>query len=123
MVRNVNRRLLRTLIYVLVTAQVVSFAPLGVSTASTAPHGSAAGSEMACADAMHAGDQSKKSCPCCPDGANRAAACSSACTATAAAIPALVLPTVRSSSGPIRIASSTARADLPDPPLKPPPIV
>ena len=127
MFRNVNRRLLRTLVYVLVTAQVLSFAPVA---AAGVPEESSASTQMPCAATMAdtmadttADKGDSKSCPCCPDGTKGVAACLSTCTASVGAIAALVIPVANTSSGPIRVAFSTARADLPDPPLKPPPIV
>jgi len=113
----VKRRSFRTLIYVLVAAQALSFAP--VATSMPAAH-SADSSGMHCPDMAPAADDSK-GCPCCPD-ANTVAACLSSCAATVGAISTFLLPVASSAHGAISVASFVPRGELADPPLKPPPI-
>jgi hypothetical protein len=114
----VNRRLVRTLLYVLVAGQVLLSAPIASAMSMGA---NAASAEMPCADSMPQADDSKP-CPCCPDGTSSVAACLSACTAAAAALPALAVDAVRAATLPSPVAASPQIADLADPPLKPPPI-
>ena len=115
----VNRRLIHTLIYVLVAGQVLLSAPI----ASAMGNGASAGStEMPCADSMLQTDDSKP-CPCCPDGTASIAACLSACAASVAALPSPSVHIVRMIALPVSAAAFPQIADLADPPLKPPPIV
>ena len=114
----VNRRFVRTLIYVLVAGQVLLSAPM----ASAMGHGAkATAAEMPCADSMPHADESKP-CPCCPDGTASMAACLSACTASVAALPTLETHIIKAAALPSPAATFLQIADLADPPLKPPPI-
>ena len=117
MFRIVNRRVLRTLIYVVVTAQILLSAPIATALARS---GATSHAAAHCAGMMPSPDDSKP-CPCCPDGADMAA-CLSACTATAGAVTVFAI-----STAPLVFAVSRAPAfgregALADPPLKPPPI-
>jgi hypothetical protein len=115
----VNRRLIRTLIYVLVAGQALLSAPI----ASAMGNGTNAGTaEMPCADSMPQTDDSKP-CPCCPDGTSSIAACLSACAASVAALPAPAVHVVRTVALPAPAPAFPQITDLADPPLKPPPIV
>jgi len=118
MFHDVNRRLFRSLIYVLVAGQLLLSAPM-VSAMSAGQ--SAASSERPCADSMHHARDSHP-CPCCPDQGKGDAACLSACTASVAATSSLQLPAVSTTHlpPPDDVAVHTARAS--DPPLDPPPI-
>ena len=118
MFSHVNRRFIRTLIYVLVAGQVLLSAPIASAMGNGA---NAATAEMPCADSMPQTDDSKP-CPCCPDGTSSVAACLSACTASVAALPALAVNAVRTVALPSPVAAFPQIADLADPPLKPPPI-
>lgn len=114
---HVNRRFIRTLIYVL----VAGLAPIASAMGQGAGAGVVA-AEMPCADSMpHSNDS--KPCPCCPDGTSNMAACLSACTASAAALPASAVQVVRAIEQPSPVAAFPQISDLADPPLKPPPIV
>jgi hypothetical protein len=115
----VNRRFIRTLIYVLVAGQVLLSAPIASAMGGNAP--SAAAAEMPCADSMPQTDDSTP-CPCCPDGTSSMAACLSACTGSAATLPALAVNVVRPVALPSPAVAFPQIADLADPPLKPPPI-
>ena len=118
MFRLVNRRLIRTLLYVLVAGQALLSAPIASALGNGA---SAASADMPCADSMSQADDSKP-CPCCPDGTSSIVACLSACTASVAPLPALVVDVVRTVALPSPVAAFRQIADLADPPLKPPPI-
>lgn len=115
----VNRRLIRTLIYVLVAGQALLSAPIASAMGNSA---SADTAEMPCADSMPQTDESKP-CPCCPDGTVGIAACLSACAASVAALPAPAVQIVRMAAQPALGITIPQIADLADPPLKPPPIV
>ena len=115
----VNRRFIRTLIHVLVAGQVLLSAPM-IAGADEHRSGSAA-AEMPCADSMPNADDSKP-CPCCPDADSGMAACLSACTAAAGALPAFSVAVAPLMALPMRDLASARLADLSDPPLKPPPI-
>ena len=121
MFSHVNRSLIRTLIYVLVAGQVLLSAPIASAMGQGAGTGVVA-AEMPCADSMpHANDS--KPCPCCPDGTSNMAACLSACTASAAALPAPAVQAVKAVDLQSPVVAFPRIADLADPPLKPPPIV
>lgn len=115
----VNRRLIRTLIYVLVAGQALLSAPIASAMGNGASAGAA---EMLCADSMPQADDSKP-CPCCPDGTASIAGCLSACAASVAALPAPAVQIVRMAAQPAPGTAFPQIADLADPPLKPPPIV
>jgi hypothetical protein len=115
----VNRRFVRTVLYVLAAGQVLLSAPIASAIGNGA---TAATVEMPCADSMPRTDDSKP-CPCCPDGVTSIAACLSACTASVAALPVLAVHAVNAVSLPSPAAVFPQIADLADPPLKPPPIV
>ena len=115
----VNRRLIRTLIYVLVAGQALLSAPIASAMATGASAGAA---EMPCAYSMTQADDSKP-CPCCPDGTSSIAACLSACAVSVAALPAAAIHVVRSVALRAPAPAFPQIADLADPPLKPPPIV
>ncbi len=118
MVRTVNRRLFRTLIYVLVTAQIFLSAPVVSAMAGAA---TPSPSEMPCADSMpHASDAD--ACPCCAEGDLGTAGCLSACTASVGAISTFELPAVSLAATPLPALPSVHIARASDPPLKPPPI-
>lgn len=112
----VNRRLLRTLIYVIVAAQLMLSAPL-VSAAAM----STSAAEMPCADSMPGADRTHP-CPCCPDGVTTMAGCMAACIATAAAPDSVIARVHRSAVVPIATTVINDFAESADPPLKPPPI-
>lgn len=114
---HVNRRFFRTLIYVLVTGQLLLSAPM----ASAMGKGADAAAQIPCADSMPQSDDSKP-CPCCPQGTSSIAACLSACAASVAALPGLAVSVVRAVALPSPVAAFPQIADLADPPLKPPPI-
>ena len=116
----VNRRFIRTLVYVLVAGQVLLSAPIASAMGQGTGTG-VASSEMPCADSMPQTDDSKP-CPCCPDGTSSVAACLSACTASVAVLPTLVVHAVKTAALPSPVATFPQIADLADPPLKPPPI-
>ena len=119
MFAHVNRRLLRSLVYLLVLGQVLLSAPVTTVLAST---GSSAVAEMPCADSMPQTDHSKP-CPCCPDGTTGVAACMSACTGSVAALSTLTVQLIRvAAQAPVSVTTVPA-AHVADPPLKPPPIV
>jgi hypothetical protein len=119
MFAHVNRRLLRSLVYLLVLGQVLLSAPV---TAALATTGSAAATEMPCADSMPQTDPSKP-CPCCPDGTTGVAACLSACMGSVAELSTLTVQPIRAAAqAPVSVATMPA-ARVADPPLKPPPIV
>lgn len=118
MFANVNRRLIRSLVYLLVLGQVLLSAPVTAAVAST---GSSAAAEMPCADSMPQTDHSKP-CPCCPDGTAGIAACLSACAGSVAALSSLTVQLIRvAAQAPVSVATMLA-ARVADPPLKPPPI-
>ena len=115
----VNRRLVRSFIYVLVAAQLLLSAPV-VTALSPSTSGSA--TEMPCADSMPNADDSKP-CPCCPDGTTNMAGCLSACTASAATPPTLSIQVSDVATMPAIVVAPSSVTELADPPLKPPPIV
>jgi len=115
----VNRRRVRSLIYVLVAGQLLLSAPI---VTAMAPSTSGSAAEMPCADSMQKADDSKP-CPCCPDGTSSMAACLSACTATAATTPILSIQVSQGITLPAIAGDFSYVAELADPPLKPPPIV
>jgi hypothetical protein len=115
----VTRRLIRSLVYLLVLGQVLLSAPV---TSALAGSGSSAATEMPCADSMPQTDDSKP-CPCCPDGTAGVAACLSACTGSVAALSILTVQLIRvAAQAPVSPATIPAARSA-DPPLKPPPIV
>jgi hypothetical protein len=115
----VNRRRIRSLIYVLVAGQLLLSAPI---VTAMAPSTSGSAAEMPCADSMQNADDSKP-CPCCPDGTASMAACLSACTATAATPPTFSIQVSQVITMPTIAGDFVYLAELADPPLKPPPIV
>ena len=121
MFSHVNRRLFRTLIYVLVAGQVLLSAPIASAVGQGTGIGTVA-AEMPCADSMPQTDHSKP-CPCCPDGTSSMAAYLSACAGSAATLSAPAAQTVKAVALPAPAAAFPQIADLADPPLKPPPIV
>jgi hypothetical protein len=115
----VNRRLIRSLVYLLVLGQVLLSAPVTAALAST---GSSAATEMPCADSMPQTDHIKP-CPCCPDGTGGIAACLSACTGSVAALSTVTVQLIRvAAQAPVSVVTLPA-ARIADPPVKPPPIV
>jgi hypothetical protein len=114
----VNRRFIRTLIYVLVAGQVLLSAPIASAIGNSA---SAATTEMPCADSMPQADESNP-CPCCPEGTSGVAACLSACTASVAALPTIAVQPQPTPAVPAPALAFLPAADLSEPPLKPPPI-
>ena len=114
----VNRRFVRTLIYVLVAGQALLSAPLSAGTGEH--HSSSAAAEMPCADSMPQSGDSKP-CPCCP-GMSGMTACLSACTGAAAALPAISVGIAPLTALPLRELAFARLADLSEPPLNPPPI-
>jgi hypothetical protein len=117
MVRPVRQSLLRTLIYVLVLAQVSLSPPVVAAIAFE----SASTSEMPCADSMPATSDGK-ACPCCPDDIRGVSACLSACAGAAATISTVVLARAVATSMATPAAPRVRLIALADPPLKPPPI-
>lgn len=115
----VNRRFIRSLIYVLVAGQVLLSAPIASAMAGDT---AAATSEMPCADSMPQTEDSEP-CPCCPDGTVGAAACLSACSASVAALSVLTVQILRAPALQTPMPICLPVADLSEPPLKPPPIV
>jgi hypothetical protein len=115
----VNRRFVRTLIYVLVEGQALLSVPLSAGTGER--HSGSAAAEMPCADSMPQSDDSKP-CPCCPDGLSGVTACLSACTGAAAALPASSVGISPLTALPMRELAFARLAELSEPPLKPPPI-
>jgi hypothetical protein len=115
----VNRRFIRTIVYVLVAGQALLSAPVVSAMASGA---TAVASEMPCADSMLQTDDSKP-CPCCPEGTDGVAACLSACNASVAGFSALTVQIHRAPLLQAPMPAAVAVADLAEPPLKPPPIV
>jgi hypothetical protein len=113
-----NRRFIRSLVYVLLAGQVLLSAPM-VSALTNGMPGSLA--EMPCADSMPQTDDSKP-CPCCPEGTVGAAACLSACTASVAALPALTVQIYRAPLLQAPMPVAVPVANLAEPPLNPPPI-
>jgi hypothetical protein len=115
-VRRFARNLVRPLVCLLVTAQLLLAVPVAASAqAPGSSHG-----EMPCDQApTPAGDDS---CPCCPDGADSMKDCLGSCTLAAAIAPSI--PLVQD----VKLASEAfgdsiySVANLSDPPLKPPPI-
>lgn len=116
---HVNRRFIRTLIYVLVAGQVMLSAPLASAMGDDT---SAVAAEMPCADSTPQTDDSKP-CPCCPDGTVGAAACLSACTAFVAGLPVLTVQILHAPALQAAMPVALPVADFAEPPLKPPPIV
>jgi hypothetical protein len=106
----------KTLIYVLIAAQLL----LALPAMASAQTGASAAHEMPCDEMpMPAGDDP---CPCCPDGANSMTDCLVACTLAATAAPSL-------SSGQAAFAAAPPIVEIfhsfdapADPPLNPPPI-
>jgi hypothetical protein len=119
MVVTVKLRLLRALVFVLVTAQVLMSPP--VVAAMTAHAGDGARAEMPCADTMPQHDDGKP-CPCCPDGTGGMAACLSACAASTGLIAQFSVAVTRACNASVPGVSPLPRAHFADPPLKPPPI-
>lgn len=112
-----EHRILRRLAFLLIATQLLLSAPVASAYAAIA-----AGADGAnCAEMMNAGD-SAEPCPCCRDAALGVAACLGACTASVGFFVTFTLPPVRSGSEPAEIKPLIHRADLADPPLKPPPI-
>lgn len=119
MFAHVNRRLIRSLVYLLVIGQVLLSEPVTTALASS---GSSAATEMPCADSMPQTDHSKP-CPCCPDGTAGVAACLSACTGSVAALSTLSVQLIKVAAQAPVSAAPLPGARIADPPLKPPPIV
>jgi hypothetical protein len=115
----VNRRRVRSLIYVLVAGQLLLSAPI---VTAMAPSTSGSAAQMPCADSMPKADEPKP-CPCCPDGTTHMAGCLSACTISAAVPAALSIHVAQVVTLTVVVAGSTSRAELADPPPNPPPIV
>jgi hypothetical protein len=115
----VNRRLIRSLVYLLVLGQVLLSAP---AVAALGSLGSSAASEMPCADSMPQTDYSKP-CPCCPDGTASVAACLSGCTGSVAALSNFTVRLIRVAAPAPASVATLPTAQIADPPLKPPPIV
>jgi hypothetical protein len=115
----VKQRVLRTLVHVLVAAQLLLSAPVVSALANSMASGA---SEMPCADMMPPAPGSEP-CPCCPDGDMNDAACLSACMASVGAVATQVFlaAQVNVVSGPLPPDVRIVR--ISDPPLKPPPIV
>jgi hypothetical protein len=111
-------RRFRTLIHVLVAAQILLSAPVWAVTFDSAATSSA---NMPCADSMpaSAGDEC---CPCCPDGVGSVAGCLSACLAMLGAIPTAMMPIAAAESTDAITALAVSLAHAAEPPLKPPPI-
>ncbi len=112
----VNRRFIRTLVYLLVAGQALLSAPIASAMGNDTNAGTL---EMPCAASMPQTDDSKP-CPCCPDGTSSIAACLSACAASVAALPTLIFPRVKTVTLPAPATAFPQIADLADPPLKPP---
>lgn len=115
----VNRRLIRSLVYLLVLGQVLLSEPVAAALGST---GSSAASGMPCSDSMPQTDHSKP-CPCCPDGTASVAACLSACTGSVAALSNFTVQLIRVAAPAPASVATLPTARIADPPLKPPPIV
>jgi hypothetical protein len=115
----VKQRVFRTIVHVLVAAQLLLSAPVVSALANSMASGA---SEMPCADIMPP-DPGSDPCPCCPDGDMNEAACLSACMASMGAIATQAFSAVLANavSGPLP--PEVRIVHIADPPLKPPPIV
>jgi hypothetical protein len=112
-VHRVNPGLLRILVYVVITAQVLLSAP--VISAISADNLS---SSMPCAELMA---ETEDPCPCCPDDGG-VAACLSACTASVGAVSSLYIQPTRVTGSDPQTVPPVFLTSTADPPLKPPPI-
>lgn len=117
-----SRRILRPLVYALLTVQLLLSLPVAVTwAAKTSAH--TIETKSAPCDAMNMpGGHQPKHCPCCPDGATGELECQIACATGVAALP------LANDFLPIAVAVPTTEPvpvnflPLADPPLKPPPI-
>ncbi len=120
-----TRRFIRTLVHILVAAQVLLGAP-AVNAYAPAASAAAQSNDEHCAgmmaqDAPRTGNE--PACPCCPEGGTQEASCFSSCLATPGASPGLASSAVRRISAAPASVTSVQPASLSEPPLKPPPIV
>jgi len=112
----VFRRIHRSLVHVLIAAQLLLSAPIVNALDVIASDGA-----TPCAEQMASGHHDSH-CPCCPDGASSQASCLSACIATAAIVPSVLVVAARANPVESRGEVVAPIAYLADPPLKPPPI-
>jgi hypothetical protein len=115
----VMSRHFRTLVTVLVAAQILLSAPVVAAVTFDAETPGTA--SMPCADMMPAAADGEP-CPCCPDGVENAAGCLSACLSTLGATP---MTTPAFASGESAKAMTTLAVPLAraaEPPIEPPPI-
>jgi hypothetical protein len=108
----------RSLIYVLIAAQVLLSAPVVAAMSASA---GATAAKMPCADSMTPAPDSQP-CPCCTDG-DTVAKCLSTCTAAVGMISSVKVLHLSFSFENAPAPHSVSLPVSADPPLKPPPIV
>jgi hypothetical protein len=109
----------RTLVRILVVAQLLAAAPFA-SAFPVEKHPDS----MPCAGMMDMANLPADSheCPCCPDGTDSIAACLSACVAAVGISSSFTFTLIRGDTPRARLPIVTAHSRVSDPPTKPPPI-
>jgi len=107
-----RHRFLHRFAFLLIAAQLLSSPPVASAVAAIA----SASDGAHCAEMLEA-------CPCCLDADMGVAACLSACTGAVGVFATSCLAEVRSEYALAEPSPLKHRADLADPPVKPPPIV